>query len=234
MMLRRVESHYTTSQPWWTVATLLLGLLITPAANSEGTLEAVHAFLAERASEVGNNVSVTVQPPRAELPACNNPEPFLPNVSASPIGRVSVGVRCNDAGRVRYLRANVQATGRYVQVAERIEAGEMVTVRHLSEQQGDLSRLPDQAILDPATAIGQEATRPLAVGLKLQAHHLRRPRLVKRGQRVVIEIRGNGFRVRREAQAMEAGGKGESVRVRLDDREMLRARVTGHARLTVE
>ena len=233
-MSRLARSFYATSYRQWLGILLLAGSSVVSAADGSATLDAVEAFLLDRASAVGNNVSVTVQPPRAELPACNDPEPFLPNASASPIGRVSVGVRCNDSGRVRYLRAEVHATGRYLEVAQRIGAGETVGARHLLEQQGDLSRLPDQAILDPATAIGQEATRPLAVGVTLQDYHLRRPRLVKRGQRVVIEVRGSGFRVTREAEAMEAGGQGESVRVRLDDREILRARVTGRGRLTVD
>ena len=233
-MLRRARSTHVAGFRRW-LATLLV-LLSSTVFGAEGsaTLDAVRAFLDDRASAVGNNVSVTVQPPRAELPACSDPEPFLPNAGASPIGRISVGVRCNDSGRVRYLRAEVRATGRYVEVAEQIEAGEAIRASHLQEKQGDLSRLPDQAILDPVTAIGQEATRPLAAGITLQDHHLRRPQLVKRGQRVVIEVRGSGFRITREAEAMEAGGKGESVRVRLDDREILRARVTGRGRLTVD
>ena len=233
-MSHRAGSPHTADYRWGLSIVLLLASSVASAVEGSATLDAVQAFLVNRASAVGNNVSVTVHPPRAELPACNDPEPFLPNASASPIGRVSVGVRCNDSGRVRYLRAEVQATGRYVEVAERIEAGEAVRARHLLEQQGDLGRLPDQAILDPATAIGQEATRPLAVGVMLQEHHLRRPQLVKRGQRVVIEVRGTGFRITREAQAMEAGGEGESVRVRLDDREILRARVIDRGRVTVD
>ena len=233
-MLRRARStSFAGLRRWWAVLLLLI-LPAAFAAEDSATLDAVQAFLVDRASAVGNNVSVTVRPPRAELPACNNPQPFLPNAGTRPVGQISVGVRCNDSGRARYLRAEVRATGRYVEVAERIEAGETVRPRHLREKQGDLSRLPDQVILDPANAIGQEATRPLSKGVKLQGYHLRRPQLVKRGQRVVVEIRGTGFRVSREAQAMEAGGQGESVRVRLDDREILRARVTGRGRLTLD
>ncbi|MBB3182881.1 flagella basal body P-ring formation protein FlgA [Halomonas fontilapidosi] len=211
-------------------------LLAGPSQADEAAMLAkIHAFLYAQASASGEEVMIEVHPSRATLPACENPTPFLPNTSTRPAGRVSVGVRCGDQGRqVRYFQAEIHITGRYVETARDIKAGETVRPEHLVERLGNLSRLPRQSILDPDEAIGQEATRPLAAGMTLQDHHLRPRQLVKRGQRVVIEAQGSGFRIAREAEALEPGGKGEYVRVRLPDREILEARVVDQGRLTVD
>ncbi len=211
-------------------------LVAGPSLASENAmLERIHAFLYEKAAASGDEVVIEVHPPRASLPACEHPAPFLPNASSRPVGRVSVGVRCGDQGRqVRYLQAEIHVSGSYVEVSRDIEAGETIRPEHLVERQGSLGRLPHQTILDPDQAIGQEATRPLSAGVTLQSHHLRPRQLVKRGQRVVIEAHGEGFRIAREAEALEPGGKGERVRVRLPDREILEARVVGEGRMTVD
>ncbi|MGM0692360.1 MAG: flagellar basal body P-ring formation chaperone FlgA [Pseudomonadota bacterium] len=234
MLQHRLTSHLFRHGAC--LLTLALLSLPLPGQADEGDLMAkLHAFLYEQAAVTGEDVMVDIHPPRASLESCRNPEPFLPNTSSRPVGRVSVGVRCGDQGqRVRYLQAEIHVAGRYVEVEQKVDAGETLRAEHLTEREGNLDRLPDQTILDPDQAIGQEATRPLASGVVLQRHHLRAPRLVKRGQRVVIEARGTGFRIAREAEALEPGGKGEHVRVRLRDREILEARVTGQKRLSVD
>ncbi|WP_280549060.1 flagellar basal body P-ring formation chaperone FlgA [Halomonas sp. 11-S5] len=215
---------------------MTLLLLAGPSqAGEDALLAKIHAFLYEQARASGDEVVIEVHPPRASLPTCEHPTPFLPNASSRPVGRVSVGVRCGDQGRqVRYLQAEIHVTGNYVELARDIGAGEVIRPEHLTERQGSLGQLPQQTILDPGQAIGQQATRPLAAGMTLQRHHLRPRQLVKRGQRVVIEAQGAGFRIAREAEALEPGGKGERVRVRLPDREILEARVVGEGRMTVD
>lgn len=216
---------------------LLLLLLAGPSHGDENAMLArIHAFLYEQVAASGDeDVVIEVHPPRASLPNCEHPIPFLPNAASRPIGRVSVGVRCGDQGRqVRYLQAEIHVTGNYLEISRKIEAGETLRPEHLVERQGRLGRLPPRAVLDPDRAIGQEATRPLAAGVTLQEHHVRPRQLVKRGQRVVIEAHGAGFRIAREAEALEPGGEGERVRVRLPDREIIEARVIAEGRMAVD
>ncbi len=207
----------------------------TATADDAAMLERVQAFLYERAREHGEEVVIEVSPPSARLPACENPEPFLPNAEAKLRSRVSVGVRCGEAGRqVRYLQAEVHITGTYLEVATEVKRGELLTERRLVERRGDLGRLPARAVLDPEEAVGQEATRRLAPGLTLQAHHLRAPTLVERGDSVLLEATGTGFRAVREAEAIDTGGLGERVRARLPDRQLLEGEVVGEGRLAVD
>lgn len=229
----------SSTRPWprlapWLALLCLLVAGPAPAAD-EALLDRVRAFLTDEAGAFGDTPRITLYPPAAHFPACEQPRPFLPEASRPPLGRVSVGVRCGEAGRqTRYLQAEVAVTGTYLETARAIGAGERLGRGDLVERRGDLGRLPRQALRDLETATGQVARRSLAAGQVVQAHQLRVPRLVGHGDRVTLEARGEGFRVTRQGEALEAGGRGERIRVRLADRRILEARVIGPQRLVVD
>ncbi|MFG6158724.1 flagellar basal body P-ring formation chaperone FlgA [Halomonas sp. 1390] len=236
-MLRHRRPHRLL----WHAARLLALILLlagptyaAEAPKEEALLAQVQDVLVERAARPGDEVAIEVYPPRAALPACPRPDIFLPRAAERPVGRVSVGVRCGDDSRVRYLQAEIHVTGHYVELARDVRTGETLHPEDLAEVAGRLDRLPRQAVLDPDQAIGQQATRHLAAGVTLQRYHLRPRPLVRRGQQVVIEARGAGFRVTRSGEALSPGGRGERIRVRLANREILEARITGEGRLAVD
>lgn len=213
-------------------ATVLLSL---PArAASAELLDAVQAFLYQQSQGLGDEVQIEVHPPRAAMPACLDPQPFFPGHAEAKMGRVSVGVRCgDDRRRVRYMQAEIQVFGRYPVLARRVEAGTRLTPDMLSFQEGDLGQLPRGALRDIDEAVGQLARRSLAPGAPLQHHQLREIPLVERRQRVSVEARGDGFRISREGEALDAGALGDEVRVRLSRREILTAVVIDRARVAV-
>lgn len=220
----------------------LLTLLITTpatagpaAAHTEDTaVRAVHDFLFERARGLGDRVDIEVRPPGAHLPPCVSPEPFMPGQGQKPWGRVSVGVRCGDATRrVRYMQARVTVIGRYWVSAGELPAGTPIRADMLAAEQGDLSKLPANTVLERARIVGQETVRPLAAGTVIQDYQLREPTLVTRRQAVTLVAGGKGFRIRREGRALDDGPLGARVRVRLPNREVVVAVVTGPGRATV-
>lgn len=212
---------------------VLLAASPAPAADT-AMLDAVRAFLTAEAAPLGDEVSVTLYPPAAHFPTCRAPTPFLRDTPRAPLGRLSVGVRCaGDNHRTRYLQAEVSVIGRYPVTAHAIEAGTLLTRDDLEERRGELDRLPRRALRSIEAVVGQEARRSLAAGRAIQSHQLRAPRLVERGERVILEAGGRGFRVTRQAEALGAGGRGERIRVRLDDRRILEGRIIGPRRLAV-
>ncbi|EPC04550.1 hypothetical protein L861_04295 [Litchfieldella anticariensis FP35 = DSM 16096] len=222
-------------------AIALLGLLIlalaTPAqADNDALLvERVHAFLYEQASGLGDEVSVEVHPPSAHLPTCENPQPFLPHANRPLIGRVSVGVRCGERGQqVRYMQATLAVVGEQVVAQRAISRGTVIEASMLALRPAELSRLPRGTITDMEEAIGMQASRPIAEGSTLTEYQLEPVTLVERGANVRIEARGQGFAITREGEALDNGAMGSEVRVRLDNRDILRAHVTGRNRLEVD
>ena len=85
-------------------------------ASEDVSLEQrAHDFLIEQARPLGNSVSVAVQRSQVRLPACDDPQPFLPRNNQRLYGRVAVGIHCNgDEGRTRYVQADVSVTIEHV------------------------------------------------------------------------------------------------------------------------
>ncbi|WP_052383843.1 flagellar basal body P-ring formation chaperone FlgA [Litchfieldella xinjiangensis] len=217
------------------LALFMLCLSVTGHADDRHLIERVHAFLYEHAMDLGNEVNIEVHPPSAHLPICESPDPFLPHAGQSLVGRVSVGVRCGSQGRqVRYLQANVSVIGDQVVAARAIPAGTVITADMLALRPAELGRLARGTLTRFEDAIGLQASRPFAAGAALSEQTLKPVTLIERGARVRVEARGNGFAVMREGQALEPGAMGDEIRIRLDNRETLRARVAGRNRLLVD
>lgn len=207
-----------------------------PAADAAEApaVGAVRAFLLERAGGLGDSVAVEVRAPSAHLPPCVAPQVFMPGRGQKPWGRVSVGVRCGEQQRrVRYMQARVTVTGRYWVSAGELPAGTPIRAGMLRAEQGDLSRLPANAVLARDRIVGQETARPLPAGTVIQSHQLRKPALVERRQAVTLVAGGEGFRISREGHALDDGALGGRVRVRLSNREVVTAQVTGPGRARV-
>lgn len=184
--------------------------------------------------QLPENAEIEVQPAAGNLPPCDDPQPFLPQSGQRLLGRVSVGVRCaGTPPQTRYLQATISVNGDYLVARRAIKAGEIVEPDMLELRQGPLERLPRGTLTATEQAVGLQASRALNAGSTLQDNALRRPLLVQRNARVILEAQGSGFVIRREAVALEGGGLDSEVRLRADSGEVLRGRVIGANRLTV-
>jgi len=67
--------------------------------------------------------------------------------------------------------------------------------------------------LQPADAIGKEATRGLAPGSVVRITDVVTPRLVRRGEPVLIAYRSRGLLITTNGRALASAGSGEPVRV---------------------
>lgn len=204
-----------------------LALLVASGVAWAGSAtDAARALLEARAAPLGDQVEVTVMPSTATLPACVDPEAFLPGADQRLPGRVTVGVRCAD-GQTRYLQAKVTARGTYWVAARTIPAGTALTADMLEARTGDLGGLPRQAVRDPAQVVGRLTTRTLAAGTVVQAGQSQAAWLVHRQRQVAVEATGQGFSVRRDGEALQDGALGDTVRVRMSNRSVLTGVVAG-------
>jgi len=67
--------------------------------------------------------------------------------------------------------------------------------------------------LDPADAVGKEAVRSLAPGSVVRITDVVTPRLVRRGEPVLIAYRSRGLLITTSGRALASAGSGEPVRV---------------------
>ncbi|GAB2798497.1 flagellar basal body P-ring formation chaperone FlgA [Halomonas shantousis] len=209
-------------------ALVALSVASPAAASDQDVIDTVESFLYAQAE--GESVSVEVQPSPVRLPQCDNPEPFLPR-SGPPQGRVTVGVRCGD--QTRYLQATVSISVRHLIAGRDIAPGDIVTRDMLEWDIADQNRLPRQWLDDPGTVVGAVTTRRIPAGTTLQPSMIRERYLVRRGEPVTLVAQGAGFRITREAKALESGGLGASIRARTDSGDILHGQVSGQSRLDV-
>jgi flagella basal body P-ring formation protein FlgA len=225
----------------FSAALLVLLLMIAPPASTSAPslTDTVQRFLQQRAAAPGaaapgDEIKAVVYPADAEHGPCLHPRPFLPGNGQRLQGRVTVGVRCGEPGRVRYLQARVSVIGDYWVTRQALAPGTVIEAAMLERKRGDLSDLPRHVIRALDQALGKVTTRPLAAHTVLGARQLRRKPLVERRQNVQVEARGSGFRITREAQALEEGALGDEIRVRMANRHTLTATVAGQGRVVVE
>lgn len=232
-MIRSADRQSPSSRARRALAALALIACAPQAAAAEIT-GVVATFLEHEVSEPGASVSIDVREPRADFPPCDRPQPFLPANGQRLRGRVTVGVRCGEARRVRYLQAEVRVVGGYWVAARRIEAGSAIVPEMLEPARGDLATLPRDVVRDRQAAVGRVAARPIAQGSVVRGQQLREERIVQRRQAVTVIAEGEGFRVSRQGEALQSGGLGDEVRVRLSNREVIDATVSGRGRVRVD
>ena len=151
------------------------------------------------------------------LPACDNPEVFLPP-GASPWGRVSVGVRCQtERPWMRYVQAHVAVEGSYFVAARAIDAGRPLVAGDYSERTGDLSRLPRSVITSAAELAGVVASNRIAPGAPLRKELVRGVTVIQQGQAVKVVAQGQGFVVSTDAKALSGATVGAVVQAKTQD-----------------
>lgn len=201
-----------------------------PTRAAEATIA---EWLRTRVGHEAKEVNIQLEGTPTRLANCDNATPFLPREDTPPWGRITVAVACDTPPTPRYIQVRVIALGSYITAATTIQPGTVIEPWMLTTSQGDLGTLPSRALLDPVEALGLEARQRLPEGGSIQAHQLRAPTLVTRGETVVIEVQGRGFSINREGEALDSGGRGEPVRVKVSHQQTLTATVLAAGRVSV-
>lgn len=187
-----------------------------PPQSIAGQVEdAARAQLEQQASASGlvdPRFELTVVPPRV-APACTGPVEVEPVDTRQPT-RMRFAVRCPQPGASRQeyiVRARISAE--VVVVAAPIAANDTITETHITVGQRDITAISDP-VVDSRAAIGQTSRRMLRPGDVLRNNSLSAPILVKRGDAVVMIARIEGIEVSTAGEALDAGARGATVRVR--------------------
>jgi flagella basal body P-ring formation protein FlgA len=200
------------------------------AAPSVASLveEAARAQLEQQAQASGlpdARFELTVVPPRM-APACTGAVE-VDTIDTRQPNRMRFAVRCTGPGasRMEYIvRARISAS--VVVMAAPVAANEVIADAHLTVGQRDITSIADPVVV-PNDAVGQTSRRSLRAGDVLRSSSLTAPVLVKRGDAVVMIARIEGIEVSTAGEALDAGARGATIRVRnRASGQTLRMRVT--------
>lgn len=201
------------------IATMLLvaGGAHAAALQSLPALQAAAVQAVRQAALRGTRVVADAEPldPRLRLPAC----PGKLEVQAPDLGRgsarVSVSVSCPE-GPVWTLRVPVRVQlFRQVLVSSRVLArGDVLGAGDVRAEERDVARLGYGYIVDAAQLRGRHLRRPLNAGMVITPGMLTEREVVQRGQQVRLVAGMEGILVRAGGIALQAGDRGDLVRVR--------------------
>jgi flagella basal body P-ring formation protein FlgA len=191
------------------------------SADTSQPLDSIIAVAAsaseKRALEHGyDNVSVEVRSldQRLRLHPCQNPlTSFIPQAS-NVLGSVSVGVEC--AGNkpwTIYVRTHVSAQQAVPVLARPLARNTVITEADIKMVNQPINSAANGVIFNPLHIIGMELTRQLDAGSTFRVSHLRRPKVIKRGQNVTLVTGLDGLEVRIQGKALRDAASGERISV---------------------
>ncbi len=110
------------------------------------------------------------------------------------------------------IRVEIEAMAEIAVAKEGLRRGTMLTDNLMEMRYQDISRL-SEPIFDSAEAVGKIVKRTVRLGQPLQGQQVEYPPLVKRGERVVIEVHQAGMTLSAVGEARQDGREGESIKV---------------------
>lgn len=197
--------------PSWAAANTAIQPLdsITSAVASASTLKAQQQGY--------NNVNVDVRPldNRLRLPECSQPLSTFSPPGSDTLGAVSVGVRCSGKKSwTIYARAHVSARTAIPVLSRPLPRHSLITEDDLEMVNQPAGAPRTQGIiLDPKQIIGMEITRALNAGATIKPNQLRAPKIITRGQQVLLISGTQGLEVRMQGKALKNAAAGERVKV---------------------
>ena len=203
---------------------------------TQGFLEfTVEDYLATSQTEGRYEIQVNQLDPRLRMPLCDKELTATLESPATPIGRVTVKVRCDSTApwtvfvpaQVRLFR-DVVTTTRPLKRAGFIEPGDVVL------RERDISLISQGYFTSMDQAIGQKLTRPTVTDQVLTQVHLEQAEVITKGDQVVITARSGTLSVRMPGEALSNGGLREQIRVKnLNSQRVIKAQVIAPGQVEV-
>lgn len=172
--------------------------------------------------------------PRLNLAPCQKIDPYLPSGSKL-WGRTRVGLRCVEGEKPWnvFLPVTIKAFGPAWVLTSNVNAGDVLTHDQVMQSEVDWAESPHAIIALQEDWVGQTAARNLTAGMALRQTMVKPPQLFAMGAVVKVLVGGGGFSVTSSGKALEAGGEGQTVRVRMDNNRTVMGTVNARGEVVV-
>ena len=188
--------------------------------------------------EAGDDVEIVIGrlDPRLRLPVCEQPLDTRFAHGQRAAGPQSIEVRCpGNKPWSLYVSVEITRFADVVVAARPIARASLISENDLMHERRKLPATSVNYVTDAARIIGQIAARFIPVGQVIRLNHVERPRLVKRGDRVILTSGDESIDVRVSGTALEDGAAGEQVSVRNASSErIIEGTVSGNGVVVVQ
>jgi flagellar basal body P-ring formation protein FlgA len=160
-------------------------------------------------------MSLTPLDSRLNLPQCAEPLDVFTTSDLIKAGRTTIGVRCNTEKKWSIFTSVIIKTYQMVVVlAQPIQRGEIITRQHLAIEKREVSNLREDFATQPEQVENKQAMRQLNTGTILSLRQIVEPKIIKRGDKVIISTTKPDFSIRMNGIAMMDGTKGQLITVK--------------------
>jgi len=163
------------------------------------------------------DVQVASLDPRLNLPRCTDPLTIRTMREKTPVGDVSVRVRCHgEHPWTIYAKAHVSLFRKVLVTTRPLPKGAMLTADSVALQRMDIASLRQGFVERPDVVLGRYLKRRLPAGYVLTLHLMVMAKVIHKGEAVTIRAHSGALDVRMGGHALMDGEKGQRIRVRND------------------
>ena len=138
-----------------------------------------------------------------------------------PWGAIQLQVRCRGGSWSLWVQVKVRVVADYLVTLRPIVAGQKISEADIGLQNGDLTDLPQNILMDMSQALGHVANASLPAGRPLRADLIKQATVIQQGQSVKVVTVGAGFRISNEGRALSNATIGQVTQVRLNSGSVL-------------
>lgn len=201
--------------------------------------QAVQKFIsAHIAAQPGKRVKVTTGKldSRLKLDRCDSPlQAFLPEGSRA-LGKTTVGVKCSDSKPWSlHVPVTISIYSKVLVATRTLQKNEVLTPDDIKLAEHDLSSLAYGYFEDISAGVGLKIKKRALAGDVLTPSMLKKPMIIKRGQKISIVAESGSMEVRMMGEALNNGAVGDRIKVmNVKSRQKLDAIVLSSAEVKVD
>ncbi|MEN8638134.1 flagellar basal body P-ring formation chaperone FlgA [Pseudomonas sichuanensis] len=202
---------------------------------TQGFLEfTVEDYLATTQTGGRYEIQVNSLDPRLRMPQCSQ-QLDASLESPTPLGRVTVKVRCDSAAPWSiYIPAQVRLLRKVIVMTRPLQRESVISENDVALRERDVGTLSRGYLTETDQAVGMKLVRPTVIDQVLTQQHLEQAEVVRKGDHVVIVAHSGTLSVRMPGEALSKGGLYEQIRVRnLNSKRVVKARITGPGQVEV-
>lgn len=130
------------------------------------------------------------------------------------------------SARIRVFRKAVVALNS-LRMNDRITKDDVKLMRMETRDVADTLGSTDEAV-------GMLARRPISAGTVIKREYIKPQVVVKRGDRIVVSVENDRFKVKSSGTAVEDGSRGQTVSVKMSSGKEISGRVTGPGEIIID
>lgn len=188
----------------------------------ESIYEAVKSYVAQNINTTAEyEINITPLSNRLNLALCTEPlHIFSTNLMKA--GRSTVNVRCNVGKKWAIFVSIIISPFDYVVIlTQPLQHGEVATQQFFSIVKKDVSQLHGNYLTTFDALLNKQAARTLATGSVVMPKDFIEPKVIKRGDKVVITANTSGIAIKMNGIAQSDGTRGQMIRVKNQNSERI-------------